>query len=451
MKIKFIYFAIIVLIFSQTQNAQAQYISTVVGNGIDSFAGDNGPATAAMCGWVARVAVDTNGNIYFGDYSNSRIRKISGVTGIVTTVAGNGTAGYGGDGFAATLAELNGTQGLAVDNKGNLYIADAFNNRIRKVDTAGIITTIAGTGSGGALGDSGQATNAAIIQAMGVAVDKIGNVYIADYFNHRIRKVDTTGIITTIAGTGTAGHTGDGGLPILAELNYPIDVCLDTLGNIYVSDFGNYCIRKIIPEGNIITIAGNTTAGYFGDNGPATNAEFNNVEGIAADNWGNVYVADGENSRVRKIDPTGIITTYAGNGTAMYNGDGILATLAALHVPDGVAIDKFGNLYIGDNENDRVRKVTPPPTTTHLQVSEIVTEIYPNPVYTHDEVLISVKTQHAIPAEIKIINTLGLCVKTITTTTNNPIYIKADLPSGCYFITITTNAGTKEIPIVVLY
>jgi len=277
-------------------------------------------------------------------------------------VAGNGTKGYSGDGGAATSAELNAPNDVAVDSAGNIYIADTLNDRIRKVTVStGIITTVAGNGAGGYSGDGGSATSAEIFQPDGLAVDSAGNIYIADTFNYRVRKVTkSTGIISTVAGDGTYGYSGDGGLATSAELGEPTDVAVDAAGNIYIADPGFARIRKVtVSTGIISTVAGNGTQGYSGDGGPATSAELSSPDGVTVDGAGNIYIADLYNERVRKVTvSTGIISTVAGDGTAGYSGDGGPATGAEIYYPDGLAVDTAGNIYIADTENFRIRGVS---------------------------------------------------------------------------------------------
>jgi sugar lactone lactonase YvrE len=259
----------------------------------------------------------------------------------------------------ATNASLYYPQGVGFDAAGVLYIADNNNNRVRRVDTNGIISTVAGAGgSGGYGGDGGEATNAGLYRPNNVAWDAAGNWYIADIFNHCIRKVNTQGIITTGAGKGgTAGYSGDGGLASNAKLYYPSDVAFDPAGNWYISEVNGCRVRKVDTNGIISTVTGNGTYAYFGDGGPATNAGVRGCQGVALDAAGNLYIADAGNNRIRKVDTNGIINTVVGNGSATYVGDGGVATNASLNAPWGMVFDAAGNLYIADNYNSRIRKV----------------------------------------------------------------------------------------------
>jgi sugar lactone lactonase YvrE len=246
---------------------------------------------------------------------------------------------------------------VAVDSSGNIYIADTYNERIRKVSTSGIITTVAGNGAATFSGDGGAATSAELHGPSGVAVDSSGNIYIADTYNERIRKVSTSGIITTVAGNGTGGYSGDGGAATSAELYYPSGVAVDSSGNIYIADRNNDRIREVSTSGIITTVAGNGTWGYSGDSGAATSAELYGPSGVAVDSSGNIFFVEDGNNRVRKVSASGIITTVAGNGTGGYSGDGGVATSAELYTPYGVAVDSSGNIYIADLNNNRIRKV----------------------------------------------------------------------------------------------
>jgi RHS repeat-associated protein len=336
----------------------AHIIETVAGNGTQGYSGDDGPATEAELSYPCGVAVDTSGNVYIADTGNNCIRKVD-TSGIITTVTGDGTDGYSGDGGLATEAKLRCPRGVAVDGSGNIYIADMNNNRIRKVDTNGIITTVAGDGTDGYSGDGGPAAQAELNWPDDVAVDGSGNLYIADTHNQCIRKVDTSGIITTVAGDGTwwGGYSGDGGPATEAELCGPYGVAVDTSGNLYIAATCNWCIRKVDTNGIITTVAGDGTDGYSGDGGPATEAELSYPYGVAVDTSGNLYIADTYNWCIWKVDTSGIITTVAGDGTKGYSGDGGLATEAKLRCPRGVAVDGSGNIYIADTNNHCIRKV----------------------------------------------------------------------------------------------
>jgi hypothetical protein len=313
-------------------------ITTVAGDGGWGYSGDGGPATSASLNNLQGVAVDAHGNIYIADTSDNRIRKVTASSGIITTVAGGGTVL--GDGGLATLAGLTSPVGVGLDASGNIYIAGG--NRIRKVTAAtGNITTVAGTGASGSGGDGGAATNAGLNGPRGVAVDISGNFYIADAYNNRIRKVTaSTGVITTVAGNGTAGFTGDNGPATSAELANPSGVAVDSAGNIYIADYSNNRIRKVTASTGIITtVAGNGTASYFGDGGPATSAALNYPAGVAVDSLGNIYIADYYNNSIREvIASSGIIVTAAGNGTPGYGGDGGASPGAELHLPTSVAV-----------------------------------------------------------------------------------------------------------------
>jgi trimeric autotransporter adhesin len=345
----------------------------VAGDGTFGYKGDGGPATSAGLYYPSGVAVDASGDIYIADNFNNRIRMVTRSTGIITTVAGDGTFGYKGDGGPATSAGLFYPLGIAVDASGNIYIADTSNNRIRLVTrSTGIITTVAGDGTYGYKGDGGPATSASLHNPWGIAVDASGNIYIADIDNHRIRLVTrSTGIITTVAGDGTFGYRGDGGPATSAGLYYPYGVAVDASGNIYIADTSNNRIRLVTRSTGIITtVAGDGTAGYKGDGGPATSAGLYYPRGIAVDASGNIYIADFNDNRIRLVTrSTGIITTVAGDGTAGYTGDGGLATSAGLSFPNSIAVDASGNIYIVDDGNNRIRLVSPKASTASLAPS----------------------------------------------------------------------------------
>ena len=324
--------------------------TTIAGTGTFGFGGDGGPATSAAFESPTGVALDSNGNIYIADSGNNRVREISG--GMITTIAGNGTHGYSGDGAAATAAELANPTGIAVDSNGNIYIADTGNNRVRKV-TGGTITTVAGNGNCCFAGDGGLATSAQLNAPRGVAVDSANNLYIADTNDSRVRIVAENGIITTVAGNGNYAFGGDGGPATSAELRSPFAIAIDASDNLWIADFNNQRVRAVT-GGIISTVAG---GGGIGEPGPAPLAGLGGPSSVVKDKSGNVYFSDQFTNRIRMIAPNGAISTVAGTGAQGYSGDGAAATSAMLNEPEGLAIDKNGNLYFIDANNYRVREI----------------------------------------------------------------------------------------------
>ncbi|PYU25223.1 MAG: hypothetical protein DMG30_06055 [Acidobacteria bacterium] len=340
-----------------------QVITTVVGNGMDCFSGDGGPATdAALCEpWG--VTLDSAGNLFIADTGN-RIRRVDGVTGVITTVAGNGIDGYAGDGGPATAAALFVPSGVAVDSAGSLFIADTGNQRIRRVDSVtGVISTVAGNGylnpyysCGGYSGDGVPATSAELNCPSGIAVDSAGNLFIADSGNQRIRRVDSvTGVISTVAGNGIPGEAGDGGPATSAELYEPSGVAVDSAGNLFIADRAG-TVRRVDAATQVITTVAGGGAG--GDGGPASSAQLKYPLGVAVDGAGNVFIAEWFGFRVRRVDAaTGVISTVAGDGTEGFSGDGGPSTSAQLAGATGVVVDSTGNLFIVDAFNARIREV----------------------------------------------------------------------------------------------
>jgi len=326
-------------------------VTLIAGTSRLGYSGDGGAATLAQLNGPNGVAVDSAGNVFVADGGNWRVRKIS--NGVITTVVGNGTYGSSGDGGSATSAQLELPNGLAIDGLGNLFIADFSANRIRKVAN-GIITTVAGNGTAGFSGDGGSGASAELSQPQFVAVDPSNNLYIADTGNNRVRKVSAGGIISTLAGVGTAGYSGDGGPAANAQLQGPQGVAVDQAGNVFIADSNNYRIRKVSPAGVISTVVGNGGNGTTGDGGPATSASINGSAGISVDTTGNIFLASYYSSTIREIS-NGVINTVAGTG-ALFSGDNGAAPSAQLGNPGGVAVDKSGNLFIADG-NSRVRKV----------------------------------------------------------------------------------------------
>jgi len=331
-------------------------IYTVAGGNYGDL-GDGGLAVDAELSNLSAVAVDGNGNLYIADTGNNKIRKVDAVTKQISTVAGSGGYDYSGDGGSALSAQLRSPSGVAVDDTGHVYIADKYNNRIRKVDTSGKISTIAGTGGNDYSGDNGPAVEAELSNPGGVAVDGNGNLYIADTGNSRIRKIAADGTITTVAGVSDYGtYSGDGGPAVDADLNGPSALAIDSAGNLYIADTENSRIRKVDTNGIISTVAGSSGDGYSGDGTPAVNAQLNEPEGVAVDGSGNLYIADTDNNRIRKVSANGKIITIAGTGNGGYSGDDGSGMLAELNGPAGLAMDSSGTLYIADKYNYAVRK-----------------------------------------------------------------------------------------------
>jgi len=322
-------------------------ITTVAGDGTAGTAGDGGPATDAAVRYPLDLAFDPEGNLYILQYFPGTVRKVDR-SGTITTV-------FAGEAGHTDISSSQSATGLAVDTAGRIYVAQNEANKVLRIDPSSDVSTVAGTGQAGFSGDGGLAANATLRHIWDVAVDVEGNVYISA--DNRIRKVDTSGIITTIAGTDIPGFSGDGGPADAAELDSPSGVAVDPEGNVYFIDTRNQRIRRIDAQGIITTIAGNGEVGYSGDGGPATDARLHSPEHLWVDAEGNVFVADTYNRRVRKIDTDGIITTVAGNGSQSFSGDGGPATLAGLAKVSGVAVGPDGALYIADSAHDRVRKV----------------------------------------------------------------------------------------------
>lgn len=436
MKYKFSIFIFSLLVLSFSSKAQLQLIRTVAGNGETGFYGDGGTAEAARLSGPLDVAVDNFGNVFVDDWYNNRVRKVL-PSGIITTIAGNGIEGYTGDGSISSNAEIM-PSGIAVDKYGNLFISDKSHSVVRKVSTSGIITRYAGTGTFGHSGDGGAATSAKIGTPFGLAVDTAGNLYIADASQHNIRKVSKTGIISTVAGIDIAGYFGDGGMATDAKLDSPRSVAVDRKGNIYVTDFNNNVIRKIATDKTISTYAGmQAVLGYSGDGGPATDATLNMPRGIAVDTAGNLFIADAENNVVRMVDTQDRITTVIGNGTLGYSGDFSYSLGCALHNPYAVAVDKYGSIFVADANNQRVR-VSYNPALAVRQVTAADISVYPNPAQAEIIVSGTDKTD-----KISISDVMGRTVVTTNVTGTQHVNI-ASLQAGMYQLQVYDIAGNKK-------
>ncbi|HEY4361935.1 MAG TPA: IPT/TIG domain-containing protein [Bryobacteraceae bacterium] len=354
--------AALAALLSVGAQAQTRYlINGFAGNGTAGFAGDGAASTSAQLNGPVGLAFDSAHNLYIADQINHRIRMISASDHTISTVAGTGTAGYSGDGAKATAATLNLPVDVVLDSSGNIYIADSENDLIRKI-SGGNISTVAGNyGAGfGFAGDGGAPLGGVFNEPTGLAVDSSGNLYISDTFNSRIREVLFSATkITTVAGDSLAGSGGIGGIPTAASLKGPRDVAIDSSGRLYISDSENH--RILVIANNIISIfAGNGTAGFSGDGGLATKAQLNHPLGIAFDSSNNLYIADSNNSRIRMVSAaTGNISTIAGSGLFGYGGDTSFATDALLNFPAAVLPDNNGNIYIADTQNNAIRVLTP--------------------------------------------------------------------------------------------
>lgn len=326
-----------------SMSVTAQTIYTLTGS-TSGFAGDGGPATAARLSRPGSVRYNSSGYICFADANNERLRRIESGSLTISTVAGTGSWGFSGDGAAATAAQLylGGIGGdIAFDNSNNMYFSDYFNKRIRKITPAGIISTVAGDGSTGSSGDGGPATAARVWDPLGLVTDAAGNLYIAEHRGHRIRKIDVaTGNISTIAGTGTAAHTGDGGAATAADIEHPVGLIFDAAGNLFFAEYTTGSIRKITPAGVISTHATGLFEPMYLD----------------IDQVGNIF-AGSEDTRVYRISPSGVVDTVAGNGTASPTGDGGPATAAGMDQPTGVTVLANGNLLISTKRDHRIRIV----------------------------------------------------------------------------------------------
>ena len=317
--------------------------------------GDGGPPLEAVLYDPTGIYVDHMGNVFVSERRHFRIRKIVG--GIITTVAGNGRQGFSGDGLPGPRAKLNRPEGLDGDSAGNLYVADSFNHRVRRIAPDGTITTIAGTGEPGFSGDGGPATAAQLHSPMDVKLGPAGSLYVVERDNHTVRRISARGTITTVAGTGEAGFSGDGGIGTEAQLNEPYGIAVDRDGNIYVADSGNHRVRKISTEGIITTVAGIGTPGYSGDGGMANRAELNSPQAVLVTAGNELIINDEHNYRIRRVRASGIIETIAGTGEPGFSGDGGPASEARLADPEYLWMDTAGNLYLTDGDNNRVRKV----------------------------------------------------------------------------------------------
>jgi hypothetical protein len=424
----------------------AQIIVPIAGNGGTVFT--DGPATAAMLDVPLRIAFDDSDNLLICDMNNVRLRKVKpSYNGFMTTIAGTGGSGYWGDGGPATAAGFKGIIDVAVDKTGSIYIADADDHRIRKIDKGGIITTIAGTGIAGYNGDGIAATSAMLNSPHAVKVDDSGNVYIGDRYNFRLRKVDTFGIISTICGTGGCGFSGDGGPAIDAQTNGLMAIALDTSGNIFFSD--TVRIRKIAVDGTITTIAGNGVLAFAGDGGPATTASIRPA-GIFVDKTGVLYIADDINNRIRKVGVDGVINTIAGTGMAGISGDWGPPLLATLCAPNGIAVNVDGDIYFSNQCSARVKMITNKDITSVRTEATVLPAmvIAPNPA--QGTMWVTLKGQWLGLVKITVTNIAGKLFTQFRSRADTTIECPDRLSPGVYVITANDeNAHTVTEKVIV--
>jgi sugar lactone lactonase YvrE len=522
------YFLLAAIFTIGQYRSAAQTIITYAGNGTPGYIGDNGPATAAEIKSIQLLATDRNGNLYIADQGNHCVRKVNS-SGVISTFAGSTTALVLGDGGPATAASLNAPSAVAVDAAGNVYIADANDNRVRKVNTTGIISTVAGIGGlAGSLGDNGPATAAELGQPQALAIDSRGYIYIAEVGNNKVRVVNTAGIISTFTGTGAAGSTGDGSPATAAQVNFPSGLAVDTAGNVFIADMGNSKVREVLKStGHIITFAGTGAPGYYGDGGLADTCKLRAPQGLAFDPWGNLYIGEFSSFCIRRISMSStIITTVAGTGTMGSTGDNGPATAALLSAPRHAVFDTLGNMYIADANNNKIRKVTPIPSvlildnlaplcvghtnslsdaiaggtwtsssttiatigsssgivtgvsagtasityktptdyatsvvtvstcTSHTEVGSTQSvanklEIVPNPNSGSFKLLLSSAIDE--PALITISNMIGVKIKQVQSFTNAKVDVQLESPAGVYLLTVSTSSGKWSERVTLLH
>ncbi len=437
------FLAFSVLFLSASAELRAQTISAYCGTGTRGYTGDGSAAASAECFAPLGIAAGSFGNVYFCDQGNNVIRHID-ASGIVTTIAGTGAVGYSGDGGPATAAEVNQPTSLAVDAYGNVFFTDDGNNVIRKISNAGIISTVAGTGTAGYGGDFGPASTAMFNQPTGIAIDKQNNLYVADAQNNVVRKIlDSNNHVVAFAGTGAAGNGTSGSDALIADLKLPKGVAVDTAGNVFIVDQGNDVIRKVDRSGILTTFAGTGVFGYSGDGGYGNLAKLNVPTEIAIDNDNNLYIADYSNHVVRIERGNGAINTYAGNGTNGSSGNGGPAGLAEFMGPYGVAVDALGVVYVADQLSNEIRKISAPtginPVTNS---SELRPTIYPNPSEGNFTINLP---GHSGSVSVSVFDIMGKLVVTssLNSLPDNKINVNLQgSPAGTYMVKIVTTSNS---------
>ena len=426
----------------------AGLISTYAGGTTTGY-GDGGLAINAQFNGPVWVTKDAVGNLYISDANANRVRKVN-ASGIISTYAGMETAGSTGDGGPASAAQLYYPYTTDFDNAGNFYVCDAGANVIRKVNPSGIISTIAGNPTSfGFGGDGGPATASVLNGPIDIKVDAQNRIYICDRINRRIRMIDTTGIITTIAGNGTSGYTGDGGQATAAELSSPHGIVFDATGNLYFADANKCVVRKITPAGIISTIAGSGTYGFSGDSGPATLAKLAYPSSLAIDSAGNLFVSDEDNSCIRKIDASGTINTVIGTGSVFgFSGDGGPASAAEMNQQYGITLDQFGNMYIADWGNHRIRKVIYNLSVMPVDIHGEAMSIYPNP--NNGSFTVNVQSQTDEETNMSVTDVSGKLLASRIINTNVPATINLDVPDGIYIVSVSLKKGRVSKKVILM-
>lgn len=433
-------YSILCLLASYSSNSQT--IKTIAGTGVAGYSGDGGPAVNAQLNRPGSLKFDKVGNLYIADDFNHVVRKINS-SGNISTIAGTGVKGHSGDGGPATAAQMDQPEDIVFDTSGNMYISEVGSSIIRKINKSGIISTFAGIpNSGGSDGDGGPATAARIYVALGLSFDKAGNMYFSNNGSWVVRKINTSGIISTVAGNGTNGFSGDGGPATAAQLKLTGFLAIGPSDDeIYIPDYVNCRIRKVNKAGIITTVWGDGSSPGSGDGGPATAAGIGNIYRIFFDDKGSVYLSDRKNPVIRKINSSGMISTIAGTGVVGYFGDGGPATAAEFNNDVGCsAIDQYGNLYITDLWNHRVRRIT----YNNTGIKEINTTaheamLYPNPANNE----INLLTDEGTINNISIVNTIG---KTVYSYAGYQRTIDiSTFPAGLYFLKINDTYAGKFI------
>lgn len=426
--------------------AGAQNISTKVGTGAAAYLGDGGQATAASIHGPAGLLTDGTNNLYIADQYNNCIRKVDPL-GVISTFAGNDTAGFSGDGGPATAARFNQPTAIARDKNGNYYIADKDNNRIRKITAAGIVSTIAGNGAAGFSGDNDTAIYAKLNHPTGVAVDSAGNVFIADQMNNRIRMVSSAGIITTVVGNGVATFNSDlQPFPSMVAINKPYSVAVSPSNEVYFADTYNNIIRKYDRANNkVVTVKGRNALLLSLGEGTLS---LNKPTCITFDNFGNMYIADEGNLLVKKLDSARIYKTVAGSGTFGFSGDGGAALSAKFSAARGLAADGAGNVFISDFHNERVRYYNAPVNVKATVSTSGAISVYPNPA-NNGTFTVNVNLQQPARMVLNITDIAGRIVFSKQTETNSPVDVQLKQPSGIYILQVITddNFWTSKIEI----